>query len=1056
MDDRAGRPYIYFPLIFLICLMLFSGKPKENKIFKPLTNDDYNFIAANEILMYVSNNGDGSHDPATGGNGFYWPGGKLAKKAAIFEDGLLWGGKVNGEIRVNGSTHRHGSQAGKILSSGVADNPDDPRFRVYKIRKEWESLSPGTERDAYDRDYNEWPVEDGAPWVDVDGDGIFTRGIDQPEFIGDEVLWYVSNDLDSSRSLHTYGSNPIGLESQTLVWGFNKKNFLGDVVFKKYTLINKSTTLIDSMYLAYWTDDDLGDASDDYVGCDTLLNLGYSYNGDNTDGDGSGIQYGTPPPAVGHLFVQGPVIPGEPSDSAKYDRKWLPGYKNLPLTSFMIYIGGSARYLDPQQGTYIGTLQFYNNMKSLLWNGNPIIDPNTGLVSKFIVPGNPVAGEGWYEGPGWPGGSDPDDRRFLMSTGPFSMAPGDTQEVVIAIFIALGEDNIDSITELKKASRSVQIAYDLDFRTTPTMDKPILSTVRHDQSLTLYWESNTESFESTDPLLTIKGLQGVNDTTYSFEGYRIWQFRDIEGSDPRVIFTYDKRNDVDIIYEWKTIDGFPAYVVGVNGPNEGIRRSQLITKSTYDDNLLNNANPYYFAVTAYAYSEHSDPAYIESEPEIVEVIPGLKSIDENIVYDREDIILADHNEGVGDGSVELIVMDPYALTGNEYSVIFKGEGRDASYSFINSTSNDTIIADCTDFMIDTVGAKIIDGFILRIDNQGLREIQKLEGYWEKYAVRDILEVTGPGGIKLSEPIDVIENSNSTGDWQIFSYGFRNNSVKQNIDVNDQVGYQNYEIRFTETGSEYYLTGGIPGFLPWRADDPKAADRVPIEIWDVGVTESDSDDFRLAVKTLDDYYTLQEDSIRVDQDGKWSQLENGDWEPIFAFFQDSIYQEPLPETSGQINRPAEESRFGRIVIKGELPVGGTVIRITTWKPLSAEDEFTMIAEAPKSKDYASAKTNLDDISVFPNPFFGFGTMSGYLKQDFMRFTNVPTEVKIRIFSLAGVYVRQIEKNDDNPWLDWDLKNNVGEQVASGVYIAHLEMPNIGEKIMKLAIILENQR
>jgi len=48
-----------------------------------------------------------------------------------------------------------------------------------------------------------------------------------------------------------------------------------------------------------------------------------------------------------------------------------------------------------------------------------------------------------------------------------------------------------------------------------------------------------------------------------------------------------------------------------------------------------------------------------------------------------------------------------------------------------------------------------------------------------------------------------------------------------------------------------------------------------------------------------------------------------------------------------------------------------------------------------------------------------------------------------------------KNDDNPWLDWDLKNNAGEQVSSGVYIAHLEMPNIGEKVMKLAVILERQ-
>jgi len=171
------------------------------------------------------------------------------------------------------------------------------------------------------------------------------------------------------------------------------------------------------------TDDDLCDASDDFVGCDTLLNLGYSYNGDNNDGDGWGIQYGTPPPAVGHLFVQGPIVPGLPSDSAKYNGKWLFGHKNLPISSFMLYIGGSAMYSDPSQGNYDGTLQIYNNMRSLLWNGNALIDPNTGLVSKFDTPGNPVIGEGWYEGTGWPGGEDPDDRRFLMSSGPFSPWP---------------------------------------------------------------------------------------------------------------------------------------------------------------------------------------------------------------------------------------------------------------------------------------------------------------------------------------------------------------------------------------------------------------------------------------------------------------------------------------------------------------------------------------------------------------------------------------------------------------------------------------------------------
>ncbi len=142
-----------FITVILIPFIILSLKDNSS-LQKPLINDHYNYIVINEIWMWVSNNGDGSHDPVTDGNGFYWPGGKLATKAAIYEDGLVWGGKVNGEIRVNGNTHRQGLQAGKILLSGVADNPHDPRYRVYKIRDDWESLPPGEERDAYEKDKN--------------------------------------------------------------------------------------------------------------------------------------------------------------------------------------------------------------------------------------------------------------------------------------------------------------------------------------------------------------------------------------------------------------------------------------------------------------------------------------------------------------------------------------------------------------------------------------------------------------------------------------------------------------------------------------------------------------------------------------------------------------------------------------------------------------------------------------------------------------------------------------------------------------------------------------
>ncbi|MCF8243435.1 MAG: hypothetical protein K9J16_18820, partial [Melioribacteraceae bacterium] len=389
----------------------------------------YEYIAANEIFMWIGNNGDGSHDPRTDGSGFYWPGGEDATIPAIFEDGLLYGGKVDGQIRVNGNTHRQGLSPGIILPNGEPAEPNDSLYKVYKICEDWESLPPGELRDKYEFNHNNWPGQFGAPYIDVDGDGEFTQGIDEPDYIGDEVLFYAANDLDSSVTAFTYGSLPMGLEFHTTVWGFDNDDFLKDVVFKKYQLINKSDTEITDMYLSYWTDDDLGDAGDDVVGCDTLLDLGFTYNGDEND---NGF-YDSPPPAVGHLLLQSPIKEAEPEDSAYYEEKWIHGYKNCPLTGYIFYIGGASFYRDPQQGVYDGTLEIYNYMQGLIWNGDSYIDPNTNDTTRFVLAGDPVEETGWYEGDGWYGGPAPSDRRYMLTTGKFNMAPGDTQEVVYAL-----------------------------------------------------------------------------------------------------------------------------------------------------------------------------------------------------------------------------------------------------------------------------------------------------------------------------------------------------------------------------------------------------------------------------------------------------------------------------------------------------------------------------------------------------------------------------------------------------------------------------------------------
>lgn len=418
----------------------------------------YDTISVNDITMWIGNNGMGSSNPLSGNSGFYWPNNEYPRIASVFADGLVWGGKINGEIRVNGNTFRYGLKGGRILPDGTPAEEISIESKIYKLRKNWEQLPDGPEKQRLQYDLYNWPVDIGAPWNDVNEDGVYTPGIDTPKLIGDETLFYVANDLDTVRSRFTYGSDPIGLEFQTTVFGFNRED-LKDVVFKKYKVINKSNSTIEDMYFTYWTDPDLGNAGDDYEGFDTTLNMGYVFNGDNDD---NGF-YGTPPPAVGYLIVQGPLVKSTPEDSALYNNEWISGYKNLGLTASGMNLKNMTAWPgDPDLGVYAGTLQFYFMMQGLNWDGSQLIDPITGEPTIWALSGDPVTGTGWYEGGGWPGGPGAGDRRIHVPSGPFSIAPGDTQEVVIAIMMAKGTDNINSITELRELATHIQEFYNTE------------------------------------------------------------------------------------------------------------------------------------------------------------------------------------------------------------------------------------------------------------------------------------------------------------------------------------------------------------------------------------------------------------------------------------------------------------------------------------------------------------------------------------------------------------------------------------------------------------------
>jgi Secretion system C-terminal sorting domain len=421
---------------------------------------DSDTISINNLTMWQINNGLGSFNPTNNSSGLMWNTfTNILYPALSFSDGPLWGGRINGEIRSNGVMYRSGLSPGaKLIQDSlwtglISDINNYKSFRIWKLRSNPKEIQDSSLLNEYNFNYENWPGELGAPYIEVLNNGRYDESIDQPRVIGDEELFFINNDYDTTVSRMCFGSDPIGIELQTLVFAYKRNNPIDDVIFKKYLMVNKGNNIVEDMYLGFFVDIDLGIPTDDCNGSDSTLGMGFTYNGQPID-----EVWGTQPPATGYLLVQGPVIPSV-SDSAMINGHYEKDFKNLPLTSFTTYINGSVLYKYPRLGNYEGSIQVYNNMKGLFFNGNPVIDPHTGKVVKFALAGDPESKTGWYDGEGWPGGPGPGQRYWSMGCGPFNFAPGDTQEIVIAIIAARGTDNLNSVTELKNKAEFVKQFY---------------------------------------------------------------------------------------------------------------------------------------------------------------------------------------------------------------------------------------------------------------------------------------------------------------------------------------------------------------------------------------------------------------------------------------------------------------------------------------------------------------------------------------------------------------------------------------------------------------------
>ena len=421
-------------------------------------------------------------------NEFYFnsarPGGKFDDKVFLFSSGFFMAGLDHTQIWANGVA---GSAIVQDYQPGpVGSDINDFKNRIYIVK----SIDP-----PFGQSWLQWKdaVEQGAEFYDGNNDGVYNpvdlnyngtwdANEDMPLIIGDETVWFVYNDGVPANK-RRWQSDPKQIEIAQTLFASNKPGF-ENIVFLRYKIENKSSSLLDSVYFGFWADADIGDYTNDMVGCDTLLNSGFVYN-DSLD-ENQEYGYGHNPPAFFTTLLQGPMVKSENNNDTAYIKlgqqfniKTYQSFVNKKITSNLMFVGGDPSLTDPNY-----SYQTLNYLKGLMNMGIPV-DPCSfaygqvlggvncqDINPRLLFSGDPVQKTGWLckiRG----------DVRNLISTGSFKLAPNEPVEILSAYVVGRGTDNLNSITVARDFVRKAINEYNNNFRTLsytpPPSTKPVVS-----------------------------------------------------------------------------------------------------------------------------------------------------------------------------------------------------------------------------------------------------------------------------------------------------------------------------------------------------------------------------------------------------------------------------------------------------------------------------------------------------------------------------------------------------------------------------------------------------
>ena len=917
-------------------------------------------------------------------------------------------------------------------------NPNQDYMAINTIPESWPESWPNREED-----WNGYWNGAYGKYVRADQESYYVMD-DQ---YNDEFFYF-----PFTSSVEDSAKRGLGIKLDTRIYQWNHPA-AEDIIIITYLIENVSDKTLDSVVFGMYGDADIGstngDFSDDDAYFDVDNDIVYQWDHDGWSAANGGFV----PAYFGWAFLESPGNPTDGIDNdgdgmvdesqfdgIDNDGDWLADRYDIGAdglgTYHLEYTGpdedgsegngipdvGEPNFeiSDNDESDQIGLTSFYSASYPSIRPDNDEVMWGQLKPGVFQVPNQNI------------------DQTFLYGSAYITLLPGEKKKFAIAM--VFGNDMADIL----RNTTTMQNIYDNDYSFAKPPLKPSVTVVPGDRQVTLYWDDFAE--KSMDP------VYGMD-----FEGYRVYRSTDAGFIDAYTVtdaygnITFKKPL---VIYDIPDSLRGP-HPVGFNGLQFDMGEDSGLKYSYVDSSDVINGQKYYYAVTAYdkgydldfyqlgfsdrenlqpiAPSECSIVLDLDLKGNVVRLSQNAGVAIPNATVagyippntlDNPDQKFITHVEGDGTGDIDLEVVDAYSILDNHtYNVVFNTLQSDDDVVFSvrsdqeiyevivlvdssakverNHIDTSSVIISSVDGSVEYVSGVDYNidpetGFITALSSELLSAGQADISY--KYfplyqSAKMDGEISNPifDGMRIKLQNHLVGvNYDSTG-WLIRETNYRQEITAQRL----------YPADF-----HLIFEGNIGDSVTHCSRNVSTPFRVK------NVTDNDDPNFRIFDYDRDYVWDPDEPILIQPYDGNAQQAPY----MFIRFYQDSLditstvtIDTLITETDTTYTEVVTYDTAMVDIVHAKM---GDVYRLATYRPFSKSDtyEFTT-TQSRVNKD--SAKTQLNDIAVVPNPYVVaasweprhvFTSGRGPRKLDFI---NLPSECTIKIFTLSGYLVDTIE-------------------------------------------------